>query len=129
MASTYGARHNLPGYDTFRTGLDFETVQRMLWTDSEDQRDWKHKSRGCVLRLWCSIKKSLYEEMLDRTGGRAPVKKKIVHRGRRFVVTYWVKVQSPKTSPIGRIPVRKTIINKGRSMTVTYWTNPERIAA
>lgn len=66
MASTYGARHGLAGYDTFRTGLRFATVQQMLRVESDDPADWRQKSRGCVLGLWHSIKLALYGQMCDR---------------------------------------------------------------
>jgi hypothetical protein len=129
MASTYGARHGLPGYDTFKTGLDFATVQKMLWVESEDSADWKQKSRGCVLFLWHKLKLEMYEQMIDRSGGRVPVRKQITHRGHQFWVTYWVKVSEAKPAPFGKVPVQKQIINRGRPMTVTYWKKPERIAA
>ena len=66
MASTYGARHGLAGYDTFRTGLRFASVQAMLRVESDDPKDWRQKSRGCVLGLWHSIKLALYGQMCDR---------------------------------------------------------------
>ena len=66
MASTYGQRHGLAGYDTFRTGLRFATVQAMLRVESEDPADWRQKSRGCVLGLWHSIKLALYGQMCER---------------------------------------------------------------
>jgi hypothetical protein len=126
MPSTYGRRHGLPGYDDFRSGVDFATAQRMLWSTSDDPRDWRQKSRGCVLGLMHELKLALYHEMVDRAGGRAPVRKRISHRGRRFVVTYWVNVErKTSTPPPDRIPVRRQIINRGRSMTVTYWTKPK----
>jgi hypothetical protein len=65
MSSTYGARHGLEGYDAFRTGLRFATVQGMLRVESEDPRDWRHKSRGCVLGLWHSLKMALYGQACD----------------------------------------------------------------
>jgi hypothetical protein len=101
----------------------------MLWVESEDPADWKRKSRGCVLGLMHSMKMSMYQEMIERSGGRAPIRKQITHRGHRFTVTYWVKVRDEKRAPVGKVPVQKQIINRGRTMIVTYWTNPERIAA
>lgn len=74
MASSWGKRNNLPGYDTFRTGLDFATVQKMLWTSSEDPRDWKHKRRGTVLGLWHDLKLALYYDAIAR-GYEVPAKK------------------------------------------------------
>jgi hypothetical protein len=129
--STYGARHGLPGYDQFRTGLDFATAQKMLWVESDDPADWKRKSRGCVLGLMHSLKMTMYREMLDRTGGLAPVRKRIRHTGRVFFVTYWVRAEraAPDCPREGRVPVKKQIVNGGRTMTVTYWIKPERIAA
>jgi hypothetical protein len=69
MASSWGARHGLPGYDRFRTGLTFGEVSQMLWTPSDDPRDWKRRSRGSVLGLWHSMKLALYEEAVARGYG------------------------------------------------------------
>jgi len=65
MASTYGARHGLAGYDAFRTGLRFATVQQMLRVESDDPSCWRQKSRGCVLGLWHSLKMALYDQACD----------------------------------------------------------------
>lgn len=65
MASTYGERHGLPGYDRFRTGLSFSQVRQLLVTESEDPKDWRHKSRGVVLGLWHSIKLDMYEQVIN----------------------------------------------------------------
>jgi len=61
MASTYGARHGLPNYDSFRTGLTFATVRQMLWSESEDPHEWRRKGRGTVLGLWHQLKMEMYE--------------------------------------------------------------------
>ncbi len=66
MPSTYGKRHGLAGYDTFRTGLRFATVQQMLRVASDEPSEWRQKSRGCVLGLWHSLKMSLYQLACDR---------------------------------------------------------------
>ena len=79
MGSTYGKRHGLAGYDTFRTGLSFSAVQEMLKVPSEDPKDWKQKSRGCVLGLWHSIKKGLYDLMCDSML-KAPRVELVTHR-------------------------------------------------
>jgi len=66
VASTWGRRRGLPGYDEFRTGLTFSDVQSMLWSESEDSADWRYKRRGTVLGLWHSIKQDLYNEAVSR---------------------------------------------------------------
>jgi hypothetical protein len=42
--------------------MSFSEIQQMLRTESDDPRDWKHKSRGPVLWLWHTIKLDLYYE-------------------------------------------------------------------
>jgi hypothetical protein len=64
MASSYGARHGLPGFDEFRTGLTYQNVFDMLKDESADPREWKYKSRGVILGMWHQIKLELYEEAL-----------------------------------------------------------------
>jgi len=47
-------------YGDFRTGLDFVTVQMMLWSGSDDRSTWRHKSRGVVLGLWMQLKQDMW---------------------------------------------------------------------
>ena len=54
-------------YSEFRTGLSFEEVRRMLWTPSENPRDWRYKRRATVLGLWHQLKEQLYGRYLDET--------------------------------------------------------------
>ena len=63
MPSSYGARHGLPGYDKFRTGLTYRDVWEMMRDDSEDRSTWRYKSRGVVLGMWHEIKMQLYARM------------------------------------------------------------------
>ena len=63
--SNYGAKHNLPGYDAFRTGLTYKDVWEMLRNDSDDRAKWKHKSRGVILGMWHELKLQLYEQAVD----------------------------------------------------------------
>jgi hypothetical protein len=34
----------------------------MLWSYSDDPRDWRYKRRNTVLGKWCQIKQQLWEE-------------------------------------------------------------------
>jgi hypothetical protein len=65
MASRYGKKHNLPGYDSFRTGLSYRAVWEMLRNESDDPREWKYKSRGVILGMWHEIKLQLYYQAID----------------------------------------------------------------
>jgi len=65
MPSRYGARHDLPGYDRFRTGLTYADVKRMMWDESEDRADWKNKRRGSVLGRWHQLKLEMYNQAID----------------------------------------------------------------
>jgi hypothetical protein len=51
-------------YNEFRTGLTFTEVRRMLWLNSEDNRNWKHVTRHTVLGKWHQIKLEMYHEYL-----------------------------------------------------------------
>ena len=66
MPSSWGARHGLPGFDRFRTGLTFSDVQKMLYVESDDPKHWRCKRRGTVLGLWHDLKLALYEEATRR---------------------------------------------------------------
>jgi hypothetical protein len=63
--STWGSRNGLDGYDTFRTGLTFREVKRMMFDNHEDRSRWKYKRRGTVLGLWHELKLQLYHQALD----------------------------------------------------------------
>jgi hypothetical protein len=63
--SKYGAKHNMPGYDAFSTGLCYKDVWEMLRDDSEDRTKWRYKSRGVVLGKWHELKLQLYEQAVD----------------------------------------------------------------
>ena len=63
--SNYGAKHNLPGYDAFRTGLTYKDVWEMLRNDSDDRATWRYKSRGVILGMWHELKLQLYEQAVD----------------------------------------------------------------
>lgn len=52
-------------YDEFRTGLTFYDVRQMLWSWSDDNRDWPHVSRHTVLGKWRQIKLAMYAEYVD----------------------------------------------------------------
>lgn len=47
-------------YDSFRTGLNFSTVQDMMYTGSEDPTDWRCRSRHAVLGYWRELKLQLW---------------------------------------------------------------------
>lgn len=71
MPSSYGRRHDLPGYDQFRTGLTYSEVREMLRCDSDDRSQWRYKTRGVVLGMWHEIKLQLYMQLMD-AADRAP---------------------------------------------------------
>jgi hypothetical protein len=70
MASTWGARNGLPGYDSFRTGLTFAAVKRMMFDNHEDRSRWKYKRRHTVLGAWHDLKLQLYWQMRDDRDAR-----------------------------------------------------------
>jgi hypothetical protein len=65
MGSKYGAKHSLPGYDAFRTGLTYRDVWEMMRNDDDDSSTWRYKSRGVVLGMWHELKLQLYEQAID----------------------------------------------------------------
>jgi len=65
MSSSYGKRHNLPGYDQFRTGLTYSDVYEMLIVDTDDRSRWRYKTRGVVLGMWHELKLQMYQQLLD----------------------------------------------------------------
>jgi hypothetical protein len=60
--STWGKRHDLPGYDKFRSGLTYVDVYAMLRTSKKHSQ----KRRGSVLGFWHELKLQLYEQAVDR---------------------------------------------------------------
>ena len=55
----------LISYKDFRTGLKYRDVYEMLWSYSEDNKDWHPGiSRHTVLGKWHEIKLEMYEEYL-----------------------------------------------------------------
>ena len=70
MASQWGAKNDLLGYDKFRTGLTYQAVWEMLRNESEDTKDWKYKSRGVVLGMWHELKLQLYHQAIDAGNGK-----------------------------------------------------------
>ena len=65
MASKWGARHGLPGYDKFRTGLTYSQVFEMLKDNHEDPKLWKYKRRRGVLGSWHQMKLELYHRAVE----------------------------------------------------------------
>ena len=65
MASTWGARHGKPGYDSLRTGLTYHDVWSMMADDSEDSSNWRYNKRGTVLGMWHQLKLQFYEQAVD----------------------------------------------------------------
>jgi hypothetical protein len=64
VASSYGARRGMPDYDKFRTGLTYDDVLSMLWSEEPDPKKWRYRRRGTVLGLWHQLKKEMYEQAL-----------------------------------------------------------------
>lgn len=56
----------IPEYEQFRTNLTYGQVYQMLWSNSDDPKDWKYKRRGTVLGFWHQLKQQLYQQMLER---------------------------------------------------------------
>lgn len=52
----------LKAYRRFRTGLSFSDIRQMLWSYSDDPRDWPQVSRHTVLGKWREIKLQLWEQ-------------------------------------------------------------------
>ena len=65
MASKWGAKNGLPGYDTFRSGLSYQQVFEMLKDSHEDPKLWRFKRRGTVLGAWHQIKLELYHRAVE----------------------------------------------------------------
>jgi hypothetical protein len=60
--------NHLP-YDQFRTGFTFADVRLMLWSFSDDSRDWHPGvSRRTVLGKWREIKINMYDRYVYESG-------------------------------------------------------------
>jgi hypothetical protein len=68
VASTWGSRNNMPGYDKFRTGLSYRDVWEMMRDDSPDTKHWRYKRRGTVLGAWHELKLQLYHQAMSLNG-------------------------------------------------------------
>lgn len=56
-------------YPDFRTGLRYQDVFDMLKVDDDpDPSTWTYKRRRRVLRVWCGIKKEMWEYHTDLGG-------------------------------------------------------------
>jgi hypothetical protein len=65
VASTWGKRNDLPGYDKFRTGLSYRDIWEMMRDDSEESSRWRYKRRGTVLVMWHELKLQMYHQAID----------------------------------------------------------------
>jgi len=63
--STWGKRHGLPGYDSFRCGLTFQQAFDMLKDNSDDPRNWRYKRRSTVLGFLHQWKLEHYERAVE----------------------------------------------------------------
>ncbi len=52
-------------YHQFRTGLTYREVYHMLWSPSDDPKDWRYKSRGVILGFWHQLKMQLWARYQD----------------------------------------------------------------
>lgn len=52
-------------YRDLRTDLTFAEVRQMLWVNSDDPKQWKHKRRNTVLGLWHQIKMGMWYNHLE----------------------------------------------------------------
>lgn len=57
-------------YERFRTGLDFASVQAMLWRETDDRSQWRCRSRNAVLGYWRQLKRAMYDDYLATFQGR-----------------------------------------------------------
>lgn len=53
MASKFGAARGVPAYDSFRTGLTYLTVRRMIDASC-------YRRRGTVLGVWNQMKREMW---------------------------------------------------------------------
>jgi len=47
-------------YKKFRTGLTFKDVRKMLWSYSDNPKDWRHVTRHTVLGKFREIKLEMF---------------------------------------------------------------------
>ena len=50
----------LQEYREFRTGLTFRDVRQMLWSYSDNPKDWPNVTRHTVLGKWWEIKLEMW---------------------------------------------------------------------
>jgi hypothetical protein len=57
------------GYDTFRTGMTFRAVRRMMAGSSADPSTWRCRNRRAVLGFWHELKQQLWAQVQDALEG------------------------------------------------------------
>jgi len=57
----------LEEYQKFRTGLTFKDVRQMLWSYSDDSKDWPQVTRHTVLGKWRELKLAMWEDYKQRS--------------------------------------------------------------
>lgn len=57
-------------YSQFRTGLTFADARAMLWMNTTDKTQWKHKRRGSVLGFMRALKQEMWTEFCARNPER-----------------------------------------------------------
>jgi hypothetical protein len=65
MASKWGAKNGLPGYDSFRCGLSYQQAFEMLKDNHADSKLWKYKRRGTVLGFMHQWKLEQYHRAVE----------------------------------------------------------------
>lgn len=58
-------------YRKLRTGLDFESVQQMMWVANDDPETWRYKRRHTVLGVWREIKIGMWARHLRECSEQA----------------------------------------------------------
>jgi hypothetical protein len=53
-------------YARFRTGMSYQDVFIMYWTESEDSSDWRYKKRNTVLGKWHQIKQEMWKYHINQ---------------------------------------------------------------
>lgn len=53
------------GYDGFRTGLQYGEVRAMMYSSSDDPREWRYRRRHTVLGFWRQLKLQLWQQVLE----------------------------------------------------------------
>jgi len=59
-------------YKEFKTGYTFADIRQMLWSYSEDPRDWRHVTRHTVLGKWREIKLKMWYDYQNRLNQDIP---------------------------------------------------------